>query len=346
MDPTQRRLLGRTGLTLTQLGFGGVSIGELFTRVSDDEAHDTLSSAWNAGLRYFDTAPLYGLGLSEHRIGRFLRSQPRDTLVLSTKVGRVLRRPRQASSVSPNIFLGGLPFEFDFDYSFGGIMRSFEDSLQRLGLNRVDLLVIHDLDRWHHLTEARVGAHLGRLITSGWRALDELRSSGVIGGIGAGVNELGMIPRLLDALDLDFVLLAMRYTLLDQSALEEELPLLADRGIGVVVGSVFNSGILATGAVSGAKYNYEDAPREVLRRVAKMEAVCARHGVSLAAAALQFPLGHPGVAAVIPGAFRPDHVKANVSLFQEEIPADLWAELKAERFLHADAPTPVGESAR
>jgi D-threo-aldose 1-dehydrogenase len=339
MDPTQQRLLGKTDISLTQLGLGGVALGELFTRVSDDEAHDTLSSAWKAGLRYFDTAPLYGMGLSEHRFGAFLRTQARNEFVLSTKVGRTLCRPRSVSNRRPSIFMGGLQFEFEFDYGYDGIMRSFEDSLQRLGLTSVDLLAIHDLDRWHHETDVRVSAHLSRLVTSGWRALEELRSSGAIRGIGVGVNELETIALLTNAVDVDFVLLAMRYTLLDQTALDGPLDLLTSRGIGVIAGSVFNSGILATGAVAGAKYNYADAPPDILDRTRRIESICSRHGVSLPAVALQFPLGHPTVASVIPGAFHADQVQTIVRWFEERVPSELWEELKAEGCLHLKAPT-------
>jgi len=340
MDPGQTRPLGDTGVQVTQLGFGSAPLGELFTKVSDDEAHETLAAARDCGIRYFDTAPFYGMGLSEHRVGRFLRSIPREDVVLSTKVGRVLRRPLDSSRARPSPFLGGLSFDYYFDYGYDGIMRAFEDSIQRFGLSQIDLLVIHDLDYWNHATETRVSAHLSRLVSSGWRALDDLRSDGVVKGLGAGINELGMIPRLVDAVDLDFVLVAMRYTLLDQRTLEIELPLCADRGIGVIAGAVFNSGILATGAVPGAKYDYQDAPPEILERVKRIEAVCDRHRVPLAAAALQFPLGHTSVAAVIPGGFLPEHVRTNCALFRREIPSALWEELKSEGLLDAAAPVP------
>jgi D-threo-aldose 1-dehydrogenase len=212
-------------------------------------------------------------------------------------------------------------------------------------VSQIDLLVIHDLDLWSHATEVRVSAHLATLVSSGWRALEKLRGEGAIRSIGAGINELGMIPRFLDAIDLDFFLIAMRYTLLDQRTLDDELPLCLERKVGVVVGAVFNSGILATGATPGAKYDYEDAPPEIVGRVRRIERVCDQHGVPLAAAALQFPLGHPSVATVIPGSFRPDQVKQNVDLFQHEIPAQFWAELKDEGLIHADAPVPSESAA-
>ena len=340
MDPTATRELGRTGVALTQLGFGGAPLGELFTKVSESDAEATLAAAWAAGIRYYDTAPWYGRGQSEHRVGRFLYRQPRRDLVLSTKIGRILRPPADPERFDTGFWSGGLHFEHRFDYSYDGVMRAFEDSLQRLGMTRIDLLLIHDLDFWHHATEPKVSAYLAQLFTGGWRALAELKAAGRIRGIGAGINELGMMPRFLDLVDIDFFLVALRYTLMEQETLALELPRCAERGVGIVIGGVFNSGILATGAVPGAKYNYADATPESLDKVRRIEAVCRRHKVPLAAAALQFPLGHPSVASVIPGAFQPAQIEANVGHFRHPISADLWAELKAEKLLRADAPTP------
>ncbi len=338
MDPTATRMLGRTGIALTQLGLGTAPLGDLYQIIPEEEAGATLAAAWEAGIRIFDTAPWYGRGQAEHRAGRFLYRQDRDAFVLSTKVGRVLSAPQDAARFDRGMWAGGLPFDLRFDYSYEGILRSFEDSLQRLGLPRIDLLLIHDLDFQYHATEARVAAYLGQLATSGWRALEELRRSGRIRGIGAGINELGMIPRFLDLFDIDFFLIASRYTLLEQEALAAELPRCAARGVGILIGGVFNSGILATGAVAGAKYEYAEAGPEVLERVRRIEAVCRRHDVTLAAAALQFPLGHPAVAAVIPGAISPEQVRANVALMRQEIPAALWSDLKAEGLIRQDAP--------
>jgi D-threo-aldose 1-dehydrogenase len=264
-----------------------------------------------------------------------------EQFVLSTKVGRTLRRPAQPSSFDPGFWAGGLPFEAEFNYSYDGVMRSFEDSLQRLGMDRVDLLLIHDLDFWHHKTESQVNAYLRQLATSGWRALSELRDQGVIRGIGAGINELGMIPRFLDLAQIDFFLVALRYTLLDQRSLDIELPQCAKRGCGVVVGGAFNSGVLASGAVVGAKNDYADAPSEILERVSRIEAVCRRHAVSLIGAALQFPLGHPLVASVIAGAITPTQVYQTVDAMRHRIPMDFWEELKKEGLLRADAPVPA-----
>src|SRR5579871_6046579 len=195
MNLLETRLLGRTGVPLTPLGFGATPLGDLFVELSEIEAAQILDAAWQAGVRYVDTSPWYGRGQSEHRVGRFLYRNPREQYVLSTKVGRVLSRPLRPGPFDTGMWKGGLHFDHRFDYSYDGIMRSFEDSLQRLGMNAVDLLVIHDLDFWHHKTEAKVSAYLAQLFTSGWRALAELRDQKAIKGIGAGINELGMIPR-------------------------------------------------------------------------------------------------------------------------------------------------------
>jgi D-threo-aldose 1-dehydrogenase len=340
MNPTETRILGKSGVALTQLGFGGAGLGELFVRVDEATAAATLKAAWDEGVRYFDTAPFYGLGLSEIRTGRFLDSQPRNEFLLSTKVGRWFFPPAKPAEFRSDFWTGGLKFEHVHDYSYDGIMRAYEQSHMRLGMNRIDLLVIHDLDFWFHRTEAKVAAHLSQLFSSGWRALEQLRSHGLIRGIGAGINELGMMPRFLDALDMDFFLVALRYTLLEQETLESELPYCQRRNVGIVVGGVYNSGITATGAVPGAKYNYADATPDIMERVRRIESVCKTHDVPLAAAALQFPLGHPSVAAVIPGAIHPDQVQQNVRNFRHPIPSELWADLKSQGLLSREAPVP------
>jgi D-threo-aldose 1-dehydrogenase len=235
---------------------------------------------------------------------------------------------------------GGLDFQHRHDYSYDGIMRSFEDSQQRLRMPRVDLLVIHDLDLMHHQTDAQVGAQMKQLVTSGWRALEELKASGAIAGIGAGINQPGTMLTFLDAVDVDFFLVALCYTLLDQNILEVEMASAEARGAGFIIGGVFNSGILATGARSGARYNYAPAGPEVLERVALIEAVCRDHGVPLLSAALQFPLGHPAVASVIPGALSPAEVAANVTAFQTPIPDGFWDDLRGAGLLRPTVPVP------
>ena len=341
MDPLARRQLGRTNVHLSQLGFGGAGLGDLFEVLDDGVAGAALQAAWDAGIRYYDTSPWYGRGQSEHRFGRALYRKPRGEFVLSTKVGRLFRPSRDEARFDGGFWKGGLKFPHQFDYSYDGVMRGFEDSLQRLGMPRIDLLLIHDLDLRHHDTDARVTAYLTEAHNGAFRALSELKDAGLIGGIGAGINERGMINRMLDLMDLDFFLVAMPYTLLDQDVLDDEFPRCAERGVGFVIGATFASGILATGARQGALYCYSPAPPDVLARVARMEAVCERHGVPLAAAALQFPLGHPSVASVIPGALEPGHVTRNVAAFRHAIPADLWAELKHEGLIRKDAPVPA-----
>jgi D-threo-aldose 1-dehydrogenase len=232
-----KRKIGRTETTITELGFGSAGLGDLFDLLSEEQAQQTLQAAWDAGIRYYDTAPFYGYGKSEHRLGHFLRQQPRNDFVVSTKVGRVLKPTRNHETFDGGFWRGGLPFDFVWDYSYDGIMRSYEDSLQRLSLSCIDLLLIHDLDFGNFPTESLLNAHLHELATSGWRALDELRSTGAIKAVGAGINISGMIPRLLDVVDLDMFLVAMPYTLLDQSVLEEEFPRCAERDVGIVIGA-------------------------------------------------------------------------------------------------------------
>jgi D-threo-aldose 1-dehydrogenase len=328
MDPTATRIIGRTDVAVTQLGLGGASYGELFHRVSEQDAFAAIQAAWDGGVRYFDTSPWYGRGLSELRTGTGLRDHPRDEYVLSTKIGRWLRaRPEPDFDRSP--WFGGLPFEVVFDYTYDGLMRAFEQSQLRLGLVRFDLAI-----------GTRLEGFLAQLATSGWRAISQLRDAGLIRGIGAGVNELELIPRLLDIAPLDFFLVAMPYTLLNQEVLDTEFPACEALGVGIVIGAPYQSGILATGPRPGANVDYLPASDAVTERVGRIQAVCERHGVPLAAAALQFPLGHPSVASVIPGARNAAQVERNLEVMRIAVPADLWAELKHERLLRQDAPVP------
>jgi len=335
------RKIGRTGVTVTELGLGTAPLGENLGLIEEREARSLLQAAWDGGIRYFDTSPWYGKGQAEHRLGRALYRQPRDAFVISSKIGRILRRPLRPGPIDRDEWIGGLEFDTYFDYSYDGVMRSFEDSLQRLGINRIDTLLVHDLDPWHFKVETKVTAYMNQLYTSGWRALEELRDQGVIGGIGAGFNLGATINRYLDMFDMDFFLLAMRYTLLEQEVLDSEFPNCEKRNVGILIGGTYNSGILANGAVPGARYNYAPADPQSMTRVAKMEAVCRRHNVPLAAAALQFPLGHRIVAAVIPGAVSTEQVQQNLAAFNCSIPQDLWAELKHEKLIRGDAPTPT-----
>lgn len=339
IDPTARRRVGRSTLEVPALGLGTVFLADPDTLHTEREADAVLEAAWNAGLRYFDTAPWYGNTLAEHRLGRALWRRPREQFIVTTKIGRTYRRPKDAAGFDFPRWKGGLKFELTFDYRRDAVQRSYEDSLQRLGLNTVDALAIHDLDLRFHQTGEKVRHFLDQLDAGGgFRALEDLKRSGEIKAIGAGINHTGMIPRFLERFEMDYFLVAMPYTLLDQQALDEDLALCAARGVSVVIGAPFASGILATGAVPGARYRYAPAEPEILDRVRRIEAVCARHAVPLAAAALQFPLFHPVVAASIPGADAPAQVEANVAHLKRSIPRAFWDELKGEGLLRAEAP--------
>jgi D-threo-aldose 1-dehydrogenase len=346
MDPFERNQVGTTGLSITRLGFGGGTLGDPVETLDESQAWDTMATAYDGGIRHFDTAPWYGLTKSEHRLGRFLGTRPRDSYTVSTKIGRIMFAPDDPAAFQDSRWLqrwkGGLPFDLRFDYTRDGVMRSYEDSLQRLGINRVDALAIHDLDSRHRLDEAGVAAGMKELDEGGgYAALLELKNAGLVKAIGAGINIAGMVPRFIENFDLDFFLIASPYTLLDQNALDEELSMCAAHGASVIIGGVFSSGILATGTVPGALYAYQPAPAEILEKTRRIEAVCARHDVPLPAAALQFPFGHPSVVSVIPGANSRPIVESNIEAMQLSIPAEFWAELKQEGLLREDAPTPA-----
>jgi D-threo-aldose 1-dehydrogenase len=342
MDPRTRNRLGSTDVEVRCFGFGGAPMGERFVRVDNATADAVIGAALEAGIDYFDTAPQYGQGKSEARIGRVLQTRPRDSFVLSTKVGHLFEPPQDRAAFAARLKGNGHQFQGHSDYTRDGVLRSYEHSLLRLGLNRVDMLVIHDLDVSHHGSREAVDRHFVELTRGGgWRALEELKAAGEIRAIGCGVNILGQVPEMLERGDVDFFLVAMPYTLLDQGALDVEFPLIAKRGASVVIGAVFASGILATGARDGASYGYDAAPEPVKAKVRGIQRVCDAHGVSLPSAALQFPLHHPLVAAIIPGAFRVENIRDNLAAFQAPIPASFWSDLKAEGLLRADAP--VGE---
>lgn len=338
-----KRKLGRTSVELTVAGFGGVTLGEIYERIPESQARATLEAAWQSGIRYFDTSPWYGRGLSELRFGASLRQQNRDEFVLSSKVGRVFHRPNDPKSFKHEFWKGGVPFEFRFDYTYDGLMRSYEQSQMRLGIPNIDLLLIHDLDKAEMGgSEDLVKHHLHDLETSGWRALEELKRHNEIAGIGAGVNILGTIPMFLERFDLDFFLVAMPYTLLDQDVLNEEFPMCQERGVGVVVGSPYASGILATGTqASQPMYNYEPAEAHIIDRVGKIEKRCAEFNVPLKAASYQFPLLSPIVASVISGGGSPAQALENAGLVDVEIPADFWRSLLADGLIHPSSPIPA-----
>ena len=349
MDPFETSPIGRTALRAPRLGFGAGTLGDPFEVIPEHQADLTLECAYAAGITYFDTAPWYGNGKSEQRLGRVLQTKPRAEFKVSTKVGRVYRRPADVATFSQSRWLGGLPFDLRFDYSRDGILRSYEQSLLRLGLNKVDALVVHDLDFKHHKVEETVAQHLSRLDEGGGHAaLQALKRSGDIDAIGVGINHVGMIPRFLARFEIDFFLVAMPYSLVDQDALDEELPLCEEKGVSVVIGAPFASGILAAGMdgakgpVPSARYGYQPADERISAKVRAIREVCDRHRVPLGAAALQFPFGHPSVRMVIPGPNSAEQVRSNLAWMRARIPGDLWAELKQAGLLRPDAPVPAG----
>ena len=338
MTAFEQRPIGNTGLAVDVLGIGCASLGNLYRPVSDEAAAAVLREARTRGFRYFDTAPHYGQGLSERRVGDVLRQPSNRDCVLSTKVGRLLKPAGFASE--RHGFVSPMPFDIVYDYSYGGVMRSYEDSLQRLGLDRIDILFMHDIGAHTHGEDNR------RLFPvamgGGYRALDELRSGGQVRAIGLGVNETEVCETALDHGDWDCFLLASRYTLLEQGAIKTLLPECERRNCSIIVGAPYNSGILATGVRSGGavRYDYAAAPGTVVERVAALEDACHEFGVPLAAAALQFPLAHRTVASVIPGIGKRSRIMQTIDLFSTHIPEAFWRALRDRRLLDPGVPTP------
>jgi len=337
MKASDKRRLGRVELDVTVLSLGTVAIGNLFKATSDAEASATVDAAWDHGIRYFDTAPLYGHGLGELRAGAALRLRPRDEYVLSSKVGRLLR-PRPRADIQFGGWVDTPAFALEYDYSYDGTMRAFEDSLQRMALERMDICFIHDIDVF---TRGAEQPEAFRQAMDGcFRALERLRAEGAVKAIGVGVNEWQVCEAALRERDFDCFLLAGRYSLLEQEPLDTFLPLCVERNVSIVVGGGFNSGILATGAVEGARYNYGPAPDHIIDRVRRIEAVCRDHGVSIQAAAMQFVTAHPAVASLIVGARSPAQMGQNVGWFEAAIPSSFWTAMKAEELIRSDAPVP------
>ena len=337
MIPSQKKKFGRIDLEVTAFSFGTAPVGNFLKPISETESQAMFETAWDAGVRLYDTAPMYGHGLSELRTGHYLRWKPRDEYVLASKVGRVLK-PAKRETIGFAPWADAAAFTMHFDYSYDGTMRAFEDSLQRLGLERMDLCFIHDIDRFTRGDEQP--EVFKRAMDGCWRALEKLRDEHVVRAIGVGVNEWEVCYEALKQRDFDGFLLAGRYTLLEQEALNGFLPLCEERGAAVLVGGGFNSGILATGARPGAKYNYSPAPAAVLEKVARIEKVCAEYGVPLPAAALQFVTAHPAIPSFIAGTRSVEQLKQNLEWFSHLIPAAFWIELKRQGLLRDDAPTP------
>ena len=330
--------LGNGGLDFTVLGFGSAPIGNLFRAISDDDAHAVLQAAWDGGIRYYDTAPLYGLGLSETRLNRFLRGKPRDEYVISSKIGRLFR------ATTPDKRDGfGKWFDVPsrnevYDYGYDAVFRSVEFSLERLGIDRIDNLYAHDLDIFNHGSQSALDARLAEFMAGGYRALVKLRDEGAIRAFGAGVNEWEPCRWLLDRGDFDIFLLAGEYSLLRTESLTGFMDPAAARGVGVVVGGPYNSGILATGPRPGAQYRYNDAPDWAMEKAGRLQALCAAQGVRLVDAAFQFCTRHPAVVSVIPGGQTLFEMESNLAAAAADIPDALWQAMKAEGLIHPDAP--------
>jgi D-threo-aldose 1-dehydrogenase len=338
-EPTHRITVGRSAVSVTRLGFGCASIGGLYRSVAEETAVAVARHAWDLGIRYFDVAPLYGYGAAERRLGSAVRDRSRDDFAVSTKVGRLVRRLndiRPGADVDPqaldgrtDAFYAGVgDRRMVFDFSASGVRRSVEESLERLGLDRVDILFIHDPDD-----------HFQAAIEGAYPALHRMREEGLVGAIGAGMNQSEMLARFARETEIDVVLVAGRYTLLDQGALDELLPTCLERGISVVVGGVMNSGVLASPG-PGASFDYRPAASALVERANRIREICDRHRVPLTTAAIQFPLAHPAVTALVAGVRTIDHLEAYPAAMRADIPAGLWSELRAERLLREDAPTP------
>ncbi len=338
------RTLPRTGQSFTLLGLGCAPLGNLFHAISDADAVATVDAAWAAGLRYFDTAPFYGYTYSEHRLGQALRQRAREDFCLSTKVGRLLTPNSHLQAAAQPLeqndaWIRPLPFKPHFDYTASGIRRSIEDSLQRLGLNYIDVALVHDIGI---ATHGPLHSHYWQQLTvqGGLRALAAMRSEGLIAAIGLGVNEWQVVLDTLEHIDLDCTLLAGRYTLLEQGALHPFLDMALQRQVGIIIGGPFNSGILATGPSRTAKFNYANAPAQVIARVKRLQRVCQQFSVPLAAAALQFPLAHPAVISCIAGARTTRELQEILLWFETSIPTELWLTLQKQGMFQDGTPLP------
>lgn len=338
MDITDLRRIGSTDLLTTPIGFGSAPLGNRFRALDETTCHELVDNAWQHGVRLFDTAPMYGYGLAENRLGTALRERPRDEYLLSTKVGRLLR-PATRERPSDPMWEAAPPMQIVYDYSYSAAMRSIEDSLQRMLTDRIDIVLIHDCDRYGHGDEQP--EVFEQAMTGAARALVELRDQRVVGAIGLGVNEADVCVAAAQRADFDLFLLAGRYTLLEQEPLDDLLPLCVQEGISLVLGGVFNSGILATGTVVGAHYSYAPATEKILARVAAIETLCASYHVPIAALSLQFVTAHPAVTSVLVGASTIAQQAANFDAADVAIPNELWDAMRDRGLIRGDAPTPL-----
>jgi D-threo-aldose 1-dehydrogenase len=335
----KKNQVGKTSLQVTELGFGAATFGNLYRPMTDENAHAAIQKAVEMGMNQFDTAPFYGFGLSERRLGDALRAIPAEDYVLSTKVGRILKPCAKAED--KHGFCSPMPFDPVYDYSYDGVMRSFEDSLQRLGLSKIDIIYMHDIGEVTHGSEHQRLFNIA--VEGGFKAMDELRSQKLVSAIGLGVNEYEICEQSMDHMHFDCFLLAGRYTLLEQEALKTFLPRCVKENTSIILGGPFNSGILATGVNKEGvtpHYNYAPAPQDVIDRVNKIEQLCAEFNITLPAAALQFPLAHPAVASTIPGLSAPGRVLSTVKQMTENIPKAFWTAMQEAQLLDPDAPIP------
>jgi len=331
-----------THLSISELGFGAAPIGDLYEKLPERQAFDTVQTAYESGIRLFDSSPHYGNGLSELRTGAALRDYARDSFLLSTKVGRWMNAfektaPPSSEVYSPG-FVGGTTHRPRFDYSYDGVMRSVEQSLLRMGTDHIDILLIHDADVWTH--GENYETHFAQAMSGAYPALERLRAEGAVKAIGVGINEADVCERFAREGDFDLMLMASQYSLLQQPALKSFLPLAEQKKIGIMLGGVFSSGILATGAVPGAKFNYKTPSPSIIEKVNRIDALCAHHGVSMRHVAMRFALSHPAVVSIVLGGVHPTEVKANTVDVNQTIPTALWRDLKSEGLLDPAAPTP------
>jgi D-threo-aldose 1-dehydrogenase len=333
------RSVGKTDLQITELGLGGAGTGNLYMEISDEQAEQTIKDAWKAGVRYFDTAPYYGYGLAEQRLGNALKEFSRSSYVISTKAGRVLKS--DTTPILNDPFVNGLPFRPHFDYSYDGVMRSFEESLQRMQVDYIDILFIHDIGQMQHGSEHEEFFKI--MIDGGCRALDDLRSQKAIRAIGLGVNEYEVCMEVMPHTDMDCFMLAGRYTLLEQGALQDFLPECARRQISVMAAGPYNSGILATGPTEGSNYNYKPADKTILARVHAIQKICEEFSVLLPQAAINFPILHPQVAAVVVGAHSSAQILMTKDYLKKSIPQEFWQALKKEGLLASNAPVSLAK---
>lgn len=343
MANLEKRPVTKGGLEVTIMGLGGTGLGNMYRATDPKVAHETVHAAFEKGLRYFDTAPVYGFGLAESRLGEAIQTLPRNEIVISSKVGYDLV-PIPASEAKPALWDAAPPIRADFDYSRDAVMRSIEGSLKRLGTDHIDMLAIHDPDEALHFKKGEdpyARSRFREAMDGAYPALDELRSQGVIKAVGVGINQWEMLSDFVEAGQFDYFLVAGRYTLLEQEPLATLFPACERKGTKIVIGGPYNSGILATGAVQGATFNTKTASQEVLDRVARLNAICERHNVPLAAAALQFPLANRLVVSVIPGARSVAELEQNLNYLQWPIPVALWTDLRNAHLIDPAAPIPA-----